>query len=92
MTSTRGRRARRAKQLARVGATWDSIEVAAARLDTEPQALRARCRRAMRVFDGQAVAVLGMGVVAFKLGSTWRVHVPDPDAAASRVVTEVSDV
>ena len=56
---------------------WETIEAAAARLDLDPQALRARCRRAARrAKDGGVVAELGMGVVARKLGVTWRVYVP----------------
>jgi hypothetical protein len=55
---------------------WDSIETAAPKLELEPQALRARCRRAARKVNGQIVAELGMGVIAKKLGATWRVHVP----------------
>jgi hypothetical protein len=58
---------------------WETIETAAPKLELEPQALRARCRRAARKVNGQIVAELGMGVVAKKLGTTWRVHVPRVD-------------
>lgn len=58
---------------------WDSIETAAAKLDLEPEALRARCRRAVRKVAGELVADLGMGVIAKKLGTSWRVHVPPAD-------------
>lgn len=71
---------RRARQAERVGTSWDSVEVAAARLDMEPQALRARCRRAAQAIDGHIVAELGMGVIARKLGHSWRVYVPSPEA------------
>lgn len=56
---------------------WDSIETAAKKLDLEAEALRARCRRALRKVDGELVAELGMGVVAKKLGTSWRVHIPE---------------
>lgn len=54
------------------------MAVAAAKLDLEEQALRARCRRAARRVRGQVQADLGMGVLARKLGSSWRVYVPSP--------------
>ena len=56
---------------------WDSIETAAKKLDLEAEALRARCRRALRKVNGEIVAELGMGVVAKKLGTSWRVHIPE---------------
>ncbi len=65
-----------------LGHFWDSIEVAAAKLDTEPQALRARCRRASRDENGEVVARLGLGgVVAKKFGTSWRLYVPSADAS-----------
>jgi hypothetical protein len=71
-TVARARRKRRS-----IEPHWETIEAAAARLDLDPQALRARCRRAARRgADGDVVAELGMGVVARKLGVTWRVFVP----------------
>jgi hypothetical protein len=63
----------------RLTGPWDSLEVAAAKLDLQPEALRARCRRAVRKVKGELVAELGMGVVAKKLGTTWRVYVPMPN-------------
>lgn len=67
-----------AHRVSRVGDCWDSVAVAAAKLDLEEQALRARCRRAARRVRGQVQADLGMGVLARKLGSSWRVYVPSP--------------
>jgi hypothetical protein len=64
---------------------WDSIETAAPKLDLEPEALRARCRRALRKVNGENVAELGMGVVAKKLGTSWRVHIPTPEEPGTRV-------
>lgn len=55
-----------------------TIETAASRLATTPEALRARCRRAARTHDGETLAELGGGVVAFKLGRTWRVRLGGP--------------
>jgi hypothetical protein len=53
-----------------------SIEHAAPLLSLTPEALRARCRRAARMVRGSVVADLGGGVVAVKLGRSWRVKVP----------------
>lgn len=83
----------RQRRVSRVGEAWDTIAVAAAKLDLEEQALRARCRRAARVVDGEVTATLGMGVVARKLGASWRVFVPSPVQAGlgrvgERVVAE----
>jgi hypothetical protein len=52
------------------------IERAAARLALTPVALRARCRRAARREGRNVVAHLGAGVVAYKLGRSWRVRFP----------------
>jgi transposase InsO family protein len=80
----RSRRNRSAPQA--LGTCWDVISIAAAKLDLEPQALRARCRRASRAGEkGELVARLGMGVIACKLGKSWRVHVPSPEEAADAV-------
>lgn len=68
----------RLRRAERVGDAWDTIPVAAAKLDLEEQALRARCRRAARLVDGEVTASLGMGVIARKLGASWRVYVPSP--------------
>jgi hypothetical protein len=68
-----------------LGSCWYTIEIAAAKLDLEPQALRARCRRGSRSEEGEIVARLGMGVVARKLGKSWRVYVPSPEESADAV-------
>lgn len=68
---TRKKRAHRATK-----PQWETIDVAAAKLDLDPQALRARCRRAARKQGAEIIATLGMGVFAKKLGSSWRVYVP----------------
>ena len=51
-----------------------SIGSAAARLETTPVALRARCRRRARREGDEIVARLGAGVVAYKFGAHWRVR------------------
>lgn len=51
---------------------FDDIAVAAAKLGLEPEALRARCRRSQERERGEVIARLGAGVVAYKLGRTWR--------------------
>lgn len=51
-----------------------SIDTAAARLETTPVALRARCRRRARREGREVVARLGAGVVAYKFGAHWRVR------------------
>jgi hypothetical protein len=77
---------RRRKKLGRdLGACWDTIEIAGAKLDLDPQALRARCRRAAKTENGQTIARLGMGVVAKKLGTSWRIFVPSADQSESGV-------
>jgi hypothetical protein len=53
-----------------------SIEQAAPRLDMTPIALRARCRRASIREGRDVVARLGAGVVAYKIGTSWRVCFP----------------
>lgn len=55
-----------------------TIEVAAARLSLDPNALRARCRRAGRRVGHEVIAHLGGGIVAFKFGRSWRVRFPEP--------------
>jgi hypothetical protein len=76
---------RRKKILRELGACWDTVEIAGAKLDLDPQALRARCRRAARTENGQTIARLGMGVVAKKLGTSWRIFVPSADQSESGV-------
>lgn len=66
----------RRRPIERVGNCWYTVAIAAAKLDLEEQALRARCRRAARLVNGEVQADLGMGVLAKKLGSSWRIHVP----------------
>ena len=51
-----------------------SIDTAAARLETTPVALRARCRRRARREGREIVARLGAGVIAYKFGANWRVR------------------
>lgn len=50
---------------------------AAARLATTPTALRARCRRNARREGRSVIAHLGGGIVAIKLGVSWRVRFPE---------------
>lgn len=53
------------------------VDQAAARLSTTPNALRARCRRNARR-DGRTISAhLGGGIIAIKLGVSWRVRFPD---------------
>jgi hypothetical protein len=52
-----------------------AIEDAARTLQLTPEALRARCRRAVeRAADGTITAPLAPGVVAVKLGKHWRIR------------------
>ena len=60
-----------------------TIEEAASMLSLDPDALRARCRRASRLVDGKTIAELGGGIYAIKFGSTWRVHIPQPPSSPS---------
>lgn len=55
---------------------YETIDVAAARLSLPPTALRARCRRNQRRQGKHIVADLGAGIVAVKLGRSWRVTFP----------------
>ena len=58
-------------------ASYVDIERAAVRLSTTPNALRARCRRNARR-EGRAItAHLGGGIMAIKLGVSWRIRFPD---------------
>jgi len=54
-----------------------TIDDAAARLSTSSTALRARCRRHARREGRDVVARLGAGVIAYKLGASWRVRFPE---------------
>lgn len=57
---------------------YDDIDAAAGKLGLDANALRARCRRhARKMADGSIVAHLGGGIVAFKLGKSWRVQFPN---------------
>lgn len=85
-TPTRRQRgAQRRRRPTSLGTCWDTIEIAAAKLDLDPQALRARCRRAARNENGETVARLGMGVVARKFGTSWRLFVPSAEGIAGAV-------
>lgn len=53
-------------------------EEAAPLLSLTPVALRARCRRAARRRGREVQADLGGGIVAFKMGRSWRVRFPAP--------------
>jgi hypothetical protein len=55
---------------------YRTVQAAAARLGLDEQALRARCRRAARKVDNNVIAELGGGIVAIKLGSSWRIRFP----------------
>ena len=72
------RRSTPARPRARNAARLHTIEVAADRLSLEPDALRARCRRAARKVGDEIIAHLGGGIVAFKFGRSWRVQFPEP--------------
>jgi len=54
----------------------ESIATAATRLELTPTALRARCRRAATREGREIVAYLGAGVVAYKMGRSWRIRFP----------------
>jgi formate-dependent phosphoribosylglycinamide formyltransferase (GAR transformylase) len=54
-----------------------TIEAAAERLSLQPDALRARCRRRAKRDGRRVVAELGGGIIAIKLGVSWRVVFPD---------------
>jgi len=60
----------------RRNAVFDTIETAAAKLDMATTALRARCRRAAVREGRDIVAYLGAGIVAYKMGRSWRVRFP----------------
>lgn len=72
---------RRAVSGRNVGTRAYQTDIAAVKLDTTAEALRARIRRCARVENGQVVARLGMGVIARKFGCTWRVYIPEGDQA-----------
>lgn len=60
----------------RNASVFDTIETAAAKLDMAATALRARCRRAAVREGREIVAYLGAGIVAYKMGRSWRVRFP----------------
>ena len=53
---------------------FETVETAAAKLGLDPDALRARCRRAAEQVGDAVVAQLGGGIVAFKFGKSWRIR------------------
>ena len=55
---------------------YETPQAAAVRLGLDVQALRARGRRAARRVGNDIVAHLGGGIVAVKLGSSWRIRFP----------------
>jgi hypothetical protein len=55
---------------------YESPQTAAVRLGLDVQALRARCRRASKKVGNDVIAHLGGGIVAVKLGSSWRIRFP----------------
>jgi hypothetical protein len=55
---------------------YETPQAAAVRLGLDVQALRARCRRAAKKVGNDVVAHLGGGIVAVKLGSSWRIRFP----------------
>jgi hypothetical protein len=57
-------------------AAYLTIQDAATRLSTTANALRARCRRHSRREGRDVVARLGAGIVAVKIGFSWRVRFP----------------
>lgn len=57
--------------------TYLTVDAAAARLSTNAAALRARCRRHARREGRDVVARLGGGIVAVKIGVSWRVRFPE---------------
>ena len=59
------------------GTKYHDTKAAAARLGLNEAALRARCRRAARREGRSVVARLGGGIIAVKLGATWRVVFPE---------------
>ena len=54
-----------------------TIEEAAQRLALSPQALRKRCTRGARKIGRDVRTQLGDGVVAVKIGRSWRVRFAD---------------
>lgn len=66
---------------------YHDVAAAATTLGLGTDALRARCRRAAVREGGSIVAHLGGGIVAFRLGRTWRIKFPaEPtDGNTSRI-------
>lgn len=72
-------------------AAYLAIEDAAARPSTTTNALRARCRRHSRREGRDVVARLGAGVVAVKIGFSWRVRFPAYLARTGRDPSALAD-
>ena len=73
-TPARARRRRRPPPMLPPRQAFETIETAAVRLGLDPDALRARCRRAAEQVGDAIVAQLGGGIVAFKFGKSWRIR------------------
>jgi hypothetical protein len=56
-----------------------TVEQSAARLGLTPVALRHRIRRTQRKEGKEVVARIGAGIVAYRIGSSWRVRFPPPE-------------
>ncbi|HEX2878865.1 MAG TPA: hypothetical protein VHO25_04945 [Polyangiaceae bacterium] len=54
-----------------------TVETAAQRLSTTPNALRARLRRCQRREGASVIADLGGGLRGIKFGRNWRLIFPD---------------
>lgn len=54
-----------------------TVEAAAQRLSLTAGALRARCRRHARREGRKVIAHMGGGIVAIKMGTSWRLRFPD---------------
>lgn len=67
---------RAARSQRRRDALYETIETAAAKLGMGSTALRARCRRAAIREGRDVVAYLGAGIIAYKIGHSWRVKFP----------------
>jgi hypothetical protein len=59
-----------------LGALFETVEAASAKLSLDPTALRARLRRAQRADGDMIVADLGGGIRGFKFGKSWRIRFP----------------
>lgn len=63
--------------------SYVTIFEAARLLHMTPKALRARCLRAVQSVNGSTFAHLGDGIVAVKLGRSWRIRFEEHGAARS---------